>query len=350
MSFQRFLTSLATVVVIATISRTLALNVVNSYRDPHGNPLLSMDYEPQTGALVVSSSKSVAKLNSELYLEDITSCKLKFSGIQNIVINKDLESVILCSSAEGRCNVNSLEELNKELQVHPSQLLPKSLGSNSSAVLLLTSAQTMLIANDFFRSSRNTVSVPMLSSRSTINLSLMHASTQAASAKYVTNLRNLPQAYSVMYSYAFVYKNFAYLVSRVSDVKKPFISSRISRLCLDDKSFTSYVEISLGCGKDTSISYPTHSTVQSAYFDQVSTKLFVSFANNGQGDLSSAVCGFKLHDLDLHMDKAVYDCSTGKGKLGPAHFQKQRKCFKTVSYSENISAIFLVINCFNMVL
>lgn len=338
MAFLRFLTSIATVVAIATSSPALALSVMGTYRDPYGSPLLSMDMDKDSGMLVVSTSKSVAKLNSDLNPGDIISFEFNFSGVNQVVINKDLKSVILCSSVQGRCKVHSLEKLSRELHLNPNQLVPNSLLSNSSSVLLLTSAQSLLFANGFFRSPGNTASVPILSSRSTINLGLLHVSSETASAKYATNLKNLPQAYSVMYKYAFVHKNFAYLVSRISDSRKPIISTRISRLCLDDKSFQSYVEIPLGCGADSAFS-----AVQTGYFNEIDKTLYLSFTNKHHNDGMSAVCAFKLSNTDQQMDKAISDCYHGDGRQGPAHFQKPRICPKLVSCMIQVFFILLYI-------
>lgn len=325
MVVPKFLASIATIVAIATLPRSHALSVVKNYQDPNGDTLLSMDMDVQSGSIVISKMvnyKNVVRLTNDLELEDVVPKEFNFPHVDNIVINKDQNSVVLCSSFEGKCKVHSLKNVTKVLYSNPFLLVPKSVQyTKSNSVVFLTSAKTLFIANNFNKDSEYNKMVPILSYRSSVNLALWLDSSQGYYAKYVqSNHKALPRGYSVEYIYAFVHKNYVYMVSRISDADSPSPRTGIARVCLDDKFLSSYVEIPVTCaGKKL------HSA-KAAHYDEVGEKLFVSFITVLHDVDMSAVCMFELRDINKMMDNTVRDCFRGLGIHGPAHLHDTNRC------------------------
>lgn len=325
-------TALLTFLTIVMTSRSHGMKVVNTYRDVFGDNLLSMDIANSSGTIVISSVNSVTKLNETLH---VTETRLMETIVNNIVIDSKLNSVILCSVESGRCEICSLNDINKVLFSNPNRLVPKQ--SNSNSVLLLISKQKRIFfANNFLSAEmQQDLSVPILSSRTINDLHLVHSDAKGTSAKYVRD-HGLPSAFFVMYLYAFSEGKYVYFLSRQPNSQNSAVTSKISRLCLGDENFRSYIEIQLDCVADASTQF---SLAQSAHYDPGTKKLVVAFTKGGNVGQrsrnmdSSAVCSFMLQDIDKMMDNTVHDCLQGNGLFGPIHLHKNSSCVPTVRRS-----------------
>lgn len=315
--------TIVTVLVIALATGSGALRVMNTYRDPYGNSILNADIDRSSGIIVISSSKNTAKLDAELQLVEMVS-----SGSNNVVINHDRNTVIMCSSLDGMCNIHSLENISTVLFSNPSQLVFSGFANTLESVFLLTSAENVLLANGYDKNCKKYNEVPVLSSRSTSSLTLTHVSPFSATALYGKDPKRLPPYFTLVYIYGFVHENYAYIVS---DHRKPNLSSRIIRICLSDMSFKSYVEIPLDCPVDGS----SYTVAHAAHFNENHQELIVSFtkAFEKHETIKSAVCAFNLYEINKEMDKVVKDCYHGNGYYGPRHLTNRYPCIKKVRQS-----------------
>lgn len=312
------------VVAIVMTSRSDGMKVVSTFRDIYGDRLLNMDMEQDSGAIVISSVSTLTKLNEKLDVKELV--QLPNNSTKNIVIDSKSNSVILCSGGTGKCDVHSLTDIKKVLSPNPNHLISEF--SDSISVILLNSKYRRLFIANSFQADENLhkFSVPILSSRTADNLYISYNDAKGSSAKYIRNTK-LPQSYFVKYLYAFTERKYIYFISYQPNSRGSAVTSKISRLCMDDKYFRSYVEIQLDCVADSSSQY---SLAQSAHYDPSAKKLFVAFTKETSLD-SSAVCSFDLRDVNKMMDTTVQDCYQGNGVYGPFHLHKTSSCLPTTA-------------------
>jgi hypothetical protein len=319
-------TAWLTFIALVITSRSNGMKVVNTYRDVYGDSLLNVDMDNKSGTVLISSVNSITKLNENLDLKDIVQIGKNSSYLSNIVIDSKSDSVILCSGKSGKCEVRSLKYFEKVLSANPNDLVPKN-GDSRSVLLLTTAYRRLFIANSFQANKPEQQKVvPVLSSRTPNNLHLAHTDRKGSSAKYFSSA-NLPSDYFVTYLYSFSERKYAYFISRQTNSKNSAVTSKISRLCLDDDYFRSYVEIQLDCVADSKTQY---SVAQSAHYDPSTQKLTIAFSK-ATSQVSSAVCSFDLRDVNKMMDNTVRECFQGKGSYGPIHFHNASSCKSTVS-------------------
>ncbi|KAL4226893.1 Plexin b2a [Mactra antiquata] len=319
--------SILTFVTIVMMSRSHGLKVTSSYRDIHNEELLTMDVAAQTGAIIVGAKNSLTILNENLELIQSVNLEYNQSLVSHIAVDSKSDSVLVCSAASGKCDRRSLSALDKVLYSNPNHLVPKD-STSGSELLVLPDRQKVVFANSFNNSRNQDRSVPMLSSRSYDNLALYHTDGYGSSAIYVRK-HNYPKDYSVTYVYSFSEREYIYFISRQPNAHQTDTVSKISRLCVNDLYFQSYVEIQLDCVPDSSSQYLS---AQSAHYDQGSKKLAVAFTigdSPHKSLMSSAICQFSIEEINKMMDKTVRQCYDGNGYHGPVHFHKTSSCVQT---------------------
>lgn len=314
-----------TFVAIAMTSGSNGMKVVGTYRDVYGDRLLTMDLEKESGTLLVGSTMTLTKLNENLDFKEILELEVNHTNLNNIVIDSESDSVILCSGEVGKCDIRSLKDMKNVLSSNPNHLVT-SFSDLKSVILLSSKYKRLFIANNFNADENlSDYSVPVLSSRRSDKLFISHIDSTGSSAKYIRN-NYLPPSFFVMFLYAFTEQKYVYFISRQPNSQNSAVTSKISRLCLDDLYFRSYIEIQIDCVADSSTQY---SLAQSAHYDTNSEELFVSFMRGTSLD-SSAVCSFNLRDINKMMDNTVRDCYQGNGFYGPVHLHKTSSCIPTV--------------------
>lgn len=323
---------LLTFVAMVILSRTEGMKIMKAYRDVCGDSLLRTDMDVSSGTIILSSGRTVARLNENLDLKEIVHLNKSTSNVHNFVADFKSNTVILCSSVSGTCAIHSLKELQKVLFSSSDYLVSKN-SESLTEILLIPTLEKMFIANGFLGSEYGLdAPLPVLSIRSSNDLNLLHHSANT-SAKYAQT-KTLPKDYFVTYLYSFCESQHVYFITQQSSPKTKTVTSRISRLCLVDNDFRSYVEIQLDCVADASTQY---SVAQAAYFDESSQLIYVAFTKKMKLEErstrlettdSSAVCSFELQDIDKVMDQTVRNCYQGTGNLGPVHLHKPVPCPK----------------------
>ncbi|KAJ0057790.1 hypothetical protein NL108_002210 [Boleophthalmus pectinirostris] len=202
---------------------------------------------------------------------------------------------------------------------------------------------------------------PSLSSRSLYSdvdnndmLSLVYQDEfEASQIKIPLNTVTLYPDFDINYIYAFSSGSFVYFIMEHLDTEltksdkgggEKFYTSKIVRLCSNDKKFHSYVEFPLGCTKD-GVEYRL---VQAAFRQKAGKKLalalglgedddvlFVVFAKGQQKQSNplteTVLCLFTLRDINRVISERIRSCYRGEGRLSvPWLFGREIPCIHVI--------------------
>ncbi|XP_052284342.1 plexin-A4-like isoform X2 [Dreissena polymorpha] len=316
-----FLIAVVALVVMTMGPGSHGLQIVGTYRDPYGEELLQMAMEEKSENLLVTSAKTIAKLNSDLKLGYLHKLGLNFTNSNTIVINDEQNLVILCSSQSGMCAVVSYVDLSKVLATSKVPIMTL-VGNTSSLVAYNPASQTVIVANNFVQDGdKSSRYIPVLSSRSFSDLTLVNGE---QSALYTLNLNKIPKDFFAEYLYSFSKGQFTYFVTRQLNPKALKVQTKVSRICHSDLKHSAHIQIQLDCVVDTKVQF---SVVQAVYYETNSNKLFMSFTKGYSDNIKdSAVCEFELHAIDKMLKTSVEECYHGNGLTGPAHLHVESTC------------------------
>ncbi|KAL3853671.1 hypothetical protein ACJMK2_017194 [Sinanodonta woodiana] len=316
------------VMALCLTSAISAMHIRRTYMDPVGATLHHFAMHPKTGHIFIGANNSIAKLSSDL--DPLKSAVIKGDNydvfIKSLLINNHTGDLILCSTLNnGSCQVRSSRNIQIIMKSSSESMVPNSYQDDCYAFIgpSLRQRDALYLANTFINNN-STVYYPSISSRNLDDLDLMNMDLIGSTSKSI--LPNVPFGFNVQYIYGFSYGKFIYIVTtqhKSNDDPNAGYTSRIIRLCSEDKYFRSYVELPLECLTDSLI---PHNEAHSAHMEQQTAMLFVTFSGR-HGD--SAVCVYNIYDIDSHFDDAVRDCYHGNGLIGPPHIHRRQSCMTT---------------------
>ncbi|XP_042147609.1 hepatocyte growth factor receptor-like isoform X1 [Ixodes scapularis] len=152
-------------------------------------------------------------------------------------------------------------------------------------------------------------------------------SSDDSSASFVNVDRTLKKSYKVRYVYAMSHDGFAYFVTvQNAGLALELFETRIARVCLDDPTFLTYTELPVRCAKGES-RFPIAQAASAGPESQGGDRLLlVAFGRPSGGRMQendasagSAVCSFRMHDVEEAFRKAVDDCNAAKPTSKVSH-------------------------------
>ncbi|KAM7309260.1 hypothetical protein ISCGN_012891 [Ixodes scapularis] len=152
-------------------------------------------------------------------------------------------------------------------------------------------------------------------------------SSDASSASFVDVDRTLKKSYKVRYVYGTSHNDFAYFVTvQNAGLALELFETRIVRVCWDDPTFLTYTELPVRCGRGKSrfpIAQAASAGPQSQGGDRL---LLVAFGKPFGGRMQendasagSAVCSFRMQDVEEAFRQAIDDCNAAKPTSQVSH-------------------------------
>ncbi|CAN8018807.1 unnamed protein product, partial [Ixodes persulcatus] len=152
-------------------------------------------------------------------------------------------------------------------------------------------------------------------------------SSEDSSASFINVDRTLKKSYKVRYVYGTSHGEFAYFVTvQNAGLALELFETRIVRVCWDDPTFLTYTELPVRCGSGES-RYPIAHAASAGPESQGGDRLLlVAFGKPSGGRMQendpsagSAVCSFRMHDVEEAFRKAVDDCNAAKPTSKVSH-------------------------------
>ncbi|KAM7309266.1 hypothetical protein ISCGN_012897 [Ixodes scapularis] len=159
------------------------------------------------------------------------------------------------------------------------------------------------------------------------NGSLKLHSSDDSSASFVNVDRTLKKSYKVRYVYGTSHKDFAYFVTvQNAGLALELFETRIVRVCWDDPTFLTYTELPVRCGRGKS-RFPIAQAASAGPQSQVGDRLLlVAFGKPFGGRMQendasagSAVCSFRMQDVEEAFRQAIDDCNAAKPTSQVSH-------------------------------
>ncbi|XP_041349997.1 plexin-A4-like isoform X2 [Gigantopelta aegis] len=341
------------VLLVILFGSASPMKVLHTFFDPGENRFQHLTVNAKTGHIFLGATNRLHKLSSELTLlqsasvgprldnpdcpppvmpcpEDIEK-RMTESRTKGIVIDKDDNALILCSSLfHGHCQRVSLDNITRVEKFVQRPMVPND---ESSCVMFIAPSINMesalYIAATYSSYGKKVYRdmVPSLSSRRLDNLEFVFRDANGATRKNV--LEKFRTSFKIRYVDGFSYDSFVYFISVQKE--KPGSTkyvSRISRICQNDTYFYSYVETSFVCEGSAGESYSiVHDTAVA------NGNLYAVFSQNINTSFkpgsASALCVFKMADVNKVFNTAVDKCFHGNGVIGPEHFTQKHTCVPT---------------------
>ncbi|XP_041460959.1 plexin-B2-like [Lytechinus variegatus] len=324
-------------------SAPLSSYLVSSFTPPDADSNLPFNHitiNNITGDVYIGARERLYQLNSDLTLKhtvDTGLCPPDENDIINTNNNRLLvvapspeDKLITCGGCDGFCETRSLTNISHEVvrydQSSEQFVVTTTDAPIVGAVLLGADYQSDGVgtADDglylFTGISDTGASNPFVSKRGLDNLHIRQA---VALPK-----QSAPQN---IFKHLIPYmENLYYFMSRGNNQK----SAYLGRLCRNslDEQFASYTEIQLQCG--------SHNEIQSGHIGAAGSQLADSFSLESTDDLlyavfgsdiSSALCIYKMSDVEQSFDDAAKGCSRTGDNRGKQNNYLQDSSCNTVS-------------------
>lgn len=129
--------------------------------------------------------------------------------------------------------------------------------------------------------------------------------------------------------YGFVHNNYSYLLTvQSSNLRNPTaqLETRLSRICINDNNFDSYIEIPLVCqfnlttyrvanvatlSKNTTVHFKDRSHLEKLS-NTVQTSLYISFESVSNFQIYSPLCQYKMEDIEKAFQETAIRCITNQ--------------------------------------
>ncbi|XP_030829408.1 plexin-A3-like [Strongylocentrotus purpuratus] len=322
LSMAIYLSLLAMTLIVRT---TLAAAVLNSYNLSSFTPpsqdvtLNRFVVHNRTGSLYVAAEKFLFRLGSDLQSLESTgtsSCAEDehCDDITKILVisQGDAENLIMCTSAEGKCEVRDLSDI--EQVVHSSNIMVPGESAGLTAAGVITEvAQGGNLAEKFYLA--NTLSADVTSfTHPIIRWTVSDSFDQADELNHYA-LGVSVNSFPISYIETFTHNGFVYFVmNQVGNVK-------LGRVC-ETARMEYYSEITLRCNSrnrpDTSYNLVQAARVGKAgpalQMSMGSTSdsiLFAAFSESDSVSSSAALCVYSMADVEAAFLQAVKDCLIG---------------------------------------
>ena len=331
------------------------MKVLHTFFDPGENRFQHLAVHVKTGHIYLGATNRLHKLSSELTLlqsasvgprADNPDCpppvmpcpsdiekRMTESRTKGIVIDANDNTLILCSSLfHGHCQKVALNNITRVEKFIQKPVVPND---ESSCVMFIAPSinmeRALYIAATYSNYGKKVYRdmVPSLSSRRLDNFEFVFRDGKGSTRKNV--LEKFRTSFKIRYVDGFSYEGFVYFISVQKE--KPSSTkyvSRISRICQNDTYFYSYVETTFVCEGGAGERYSIVHDITVA-----NGNLYAVFSQNINTSFkprsASALCVFKMANINKLLDSAVENCFHGTGFIGPEHFTKKHTCVPTVS-------------------
>ena len=316
-----YLSLLAMTLIVRTTQAAAVLNSYNlsSFTPPSQDVTLNrFVVHNRTGSIYVAAEKFLFRLGSDLQSLESTgtsSCAEdeNCDDITKILVisQGDAESLIICTSAEGKCEVRDLSDI--EQVIHCSNVMVPGESAELTAAGVITEvAQGGNIVEKFYLANTLSADVTMFTHpiiRWTVSDSFDLADE--------LNHYALGVSYSFPISYieTFTHNGFVYFVmNQVGNVK-------LGRVC-ETARMEYYSEITLRCDSrnrpDTSYNLVQAARVgkagpalQMSMGSGSDSILFAAFSESDSVSSNAALCMYSMTDVEVAFVQAVKDCLSG---------------------------------------
>jgi plexin A len=346
-------------------------DVLNTFTESSvdSSQLRNFVYNDRDGVLYVGAVNVIYRLTMELQLNgsvltgpqhDITDCRdasyqlascNRASSVspcvnQALVVDISSNSLIACGTLyHGSCTVFDLRTLTSD-QSSFRPVVPSD--ASKSVVVVIgpgpTSKQTnaLFVAAAYSRTANVSAAISnygFLAVRKLPSFELAHFDQFSSSLidiqpKYQYN-------FSVTFRRAFYLSNFVYYFAvRPKFYMSSEMTSHVLRVCAGDQKLKSLVELQLEC-KVNGIVYPylrdmaTWKLSTLVVIDNGHTKLegnllFGAFTISQTDAGDSAICAYRLSDVETTFQETIQKCFNGVGDLGPDYIKPTGRCTHTV--------------------
>ncbi|XP_030856367.1 plexin-A4 isoform X2 [Strongylocentrotus purpuratus] len=317
-----YLSLLAMTLIVRT---TLAAAVLNSYNLSSFTPpsqdvtLNRFVVHNRTGSIYVAAEKFLFRLGSDLQnLEGTgTSSCAEDDNCDDItkilaISQGDAESLIICTSAEGKCEVRDLSDI--EQVVHSSSIMVPGESAELTAAGVITEvAQGGNLVEKFYVA--NTLSAEATSfTHPIIRWTVSDSFDQADELNHYA-LNVAVNSFPISYKETFTHNGFVYFVmNQVGNVK-------LGRVC-ETARMEYYSEITLRCDsrKRPGTSYTlvqaarvgkAGSALQMSIGSGPDSILYAAFSESDSVSSNAALCMYSMADVEAAFLQAVKDCLSG---------------------------------------
>nr|XP_054750177.1 plexin-A4-like [Lytechinus pictus] len=330
-------------------SAPLSSYQVSSFTPPVSNlPFNHITINNITGDVYIGARERLYQLNSDLTLKhvvDTGSCRSPDEDNTNnnrllVIAPSPEDKLITCGGCDGFCETRSLTNISHDVVRHEptseQHVVTTSDAPVVGAVVLGADYQNDGVGTAdgglylFTGISDASESLPSISKHNLNDLS--HGQrVKKPNPQFVIeqNIRHL-----IPYM-----ENLYYLISRYESNQNMAYLGRLCRNSLDEE-FASYTEIPIQCG--------SHNEIQSSHIGAAGSQLADSFSLESTDDLlyavfgsdiSSALCIYKMSDVEQSFDNASKGCSRTDNTRGTENSYLQDSTCKTVSIEPPDSAL-----------
>lgn len=359
-------------------------DVLYTFTEPSvdSSQLRNLVYNERDGVLYVGAVNVIYRLNMELRLNgsvntgpqyDITDCRdtsyqlascSRASSVspcvnQALAVDISSNTLIACGTLyHGSCTVFDLRTLTS----NQSSFRPVVPSDASKSVVIVigpgpTSKQTnaLFVAAAYSRTANVSAAFNnygFLAVRKLPSFELAHVDQSSSSLidiqpKYQDN-------FPVTFRRALYLSNYVYyFVVRPKSYVSSEMTSHVLRVCASDQKLHSLVELQLEC-KVGGIVYPylrdvaTWKLNGSVVIDSGRIKLegdvlFGAFTTSQADAGDSAICAYRLSEIENTFQEAIQKCFNGQGLKGPDYIVPIQSCTRTVRF-DTVDEIMLVWN------
>nr|XP_054750176.1 plexin-B2-like [Lytechinus pictus] len=322
-------------------SAPLSSYLASSFTPPDADsdlPFNHITFNNITGDVYIGARERIYQLNSDLTLKhtvDTGSCPSPYEDNTNnnrllLVAPSPEDKLITCGGCDGFCETRSLTNISHDVVRYESLDTQRVVTTSDAAivgtVVLGADYQVDGVCTEdgglylFTGISDASIAIRSISKRNLIDLSYGQEVTEP-----------LPFAPQNIFKHLIPYmENLYYLMSRGNNQK----SAYLGRLCRNsfDEAFASYTEIQLQCG--------SHNEIQSGHIGAAGSQLADSFSLESTDDLlyavfgsdsSSALCIYKMSDVEQSFDDAAKGCSQSGDNRGTVNNYLQDSSCNRVS-------------------
>lgn len=253
------------------------------------------------------------------------------------------EVLLVCGSVnQGICHLRQQQNITSSLRVGDPRNVTNFVGGKSTVVAFFSDKKLYTAhsydgrhpdLSSFFASSRvvskNTSREPCLA--------YTYADDQTVSGVDYYN-DNIKLKYRSYYIYGFSHKNYNYFVSyEPVGLKTLDYETRISRVCGNDNTFTSYSEIALKCFTSAEVNY---NMATAAVFTNATDSQKYKKRETEPRDFSLYITFARGDDKTIpNDDNGTIMCRYGMSKIVNAFEEEVKKCFRGDHHSSRIAKI-----------
>ena len=258
------------------------------------------------------------------------------SDSQALVLDTDSEVLIACGTLYyGSCaKINVADFSTAEYVYHP--VVPND-GRKSVTVVIapgFTGSNVLYVGAAYSTRGDVTQKVGLFSVRDLQTFELASVETSSSSSVHI--LPAFQESFRMHFIRAFHFNNHVYFFfRRPSSLGSGEITSHVLRICTEDRHMRSIVELRLECSAN-SVIYPYLRDMTLADFGppeqmQGGATMVGVFTGTAEDAGSSAVCFYRMADVELGFQTVIQNCFNGHGSKGPDYIVDSEICTDTVS-------------------